>query len=371
MWNKFPALQEARRVILPKQYKEEAGRIYNLALRPDDIWVVTYPKCGTTWSQSMVVYYSWNRQFASLVADFNRRMGLVKRLLHWIPRSQMKPPFSKFCEVALEAGSILKFLNVEDFGRTRTLILSWNLRMSSTFVWARYLGKSSSGLEQIKWLLLSFEGFMSQVDPEQFKGVVQMLEWFQFHFPDQKEPSQVQAIMEHIELICSYLSSKWVSMIFREEDVTFVGDISKMFSRMGLVPDDAKKHRFLWKMNGRMAVLQIKTLTFGEGPSASVAMAALHKVAEDYGNGQTEVMETIYNGFCVDDLADSTRTLPGANKKVQAICEILAHGNFEMSKWLCNRKAFSLMEPNSHVTTSVLGLFWDSEKDVLRVKVPK
>eukprot|EP00095_Tigriopus_kingsejongensis_P011290 maker-scaffold14_size734282-snap-gene-2.23 protein:Tk11290 transcript:maker-scaffold14_size734282-snap-gene-2.23-mRNA-1 annotation:"probable g-protein coupled receptor 125" len=33
----------------------------------------------------------WNRQFASLVADLNRRMGLVKRLLHWIPRSQMKP----------------------------------------------------------------------------------------------------------------------------------------------------------------------------------------------------------------------------------------------------------------------------------------
>eukprot|EP00095_Tigriopus_kingsejongensis_P008706 maker-scaffold1860_size26228-snap-gene-0.3 protein:Tk08706 transcript:maker-scaffold1860_size26228-snap-gene-0.3-mRNA-1 annotation:"bcs-1 protein" len=64
-----------------------------------------------------------------------------------------------------------------------------------------------------------------------------------------------------------------------------------------------------------MAMLQMNTLTFGDGPSPCVAIAALHKVAEDYGNGQTEVMGTIYNGFYVDDLADSTGTLAEANKK--------------------------------------------------------
>ena len=35
---------------LPSRFVTEkwAERIYNFNLRPDDIWIVTFPKCGTT-----------------------------------------------------------------------------------------------------------------------------------------------------------------------------------------------------------------------------------------------------------------------------------------------------------------------------------
>ena len=36
---------------LAERYVEMGPRIFNMEVRPDDIWLVTFPKCGAMWTQ--------------------------------------------------------------------------------------------------------------------------------------------------------------------------------------------------------------------------------------------------------------------------------------------------------------------------------
>ncbi|XP_011559641.3 sulfotransferase 1B1 [Plutella xylostella] len=43
-----------KRYFLPNKYKQEARNIYNMPVRPTDIFVASYPRSGTTWTQELV-----------------------------------------------------------------------------------------------------------------------------------------------------------------------------------------------------------------------------------------------------------------------------------------------------------------------------
>ncbi|BET01272.1 Sulfotransferase domain [Nesidiocoris tenuis] len=40
--------------MLNKNFMKYADRIKNFKVRPDDVWILSFPKCGTTWSQEML-----------------------------------------------------------------------------------------------------------------------------------------------------------------------------------------------------------------------------------------------------------------------------------------------------------------------------
>ncbi|GAB0097109.1 hypothetical protein DMENIID0001_127080 [Sergentomyia squamirostris] len=59
---------------LPSVYKRYMQRVENFEVRPDDVWVVTFPKCGTTWTQEMVWQICNNLDYAK-----GRAIGLNTR----------------------------------------------------------------------------------------------------------------------------------------------------------------------------------------------------------------------------------------------------------------------------------------------------
>ena len=55
-------------VVMPRSFLDLEERIRNFEVREDDIWIVTFPKSGTTWSQELI----WQ-----IVNDVDKEKGML------------------------------------------------------------------------------------------------------------------------------------------------------------------------------------------------------------------------------------------------------------------------------------------------------
>ena len=80
---------------------------------------------------------------------------------------------------------------------------------------------------------------------------------------------------------------------FRRFKIGIAGDISKMFLRVLLFPDDCKYHRFLWRTNEDQLpdTYQFNCIIFGNPASPFLASYVIKRIIKDYGTNKPKACD--------------------------------------------------------------------------------
>lgn len=174
-----------------------------------------------------------------------------------------------------------------------------------------------------------------------------------------------------------------VVLRFRENQVAFIGDISKMYHRIRIPEMDQHVHRFLWRnlQTHREPDVYVKTvLTFGDKPAPAMAQIALRKTAEEAKEAFPAAAQVIQDNTYMDDICDSVSTTEEARDLTRDIDSVLETGGFRVKGWVSNRaetlsgapkeeeqKAATFLQGGS--VEKVLGVVWDSSTDTFSFAV--
>lgn len=59
-----------KKYLFPGTFKKHAEHLYNFKARKDDIWIATYPRSGTTWTQELVWMIANDLDYEAAQRDF-------------------------------------------------------------------------------------------------------------------------------------------------------------------------------------------------------------------------------------------------------------------------------------------------------------
>ena len=177
-----------------------------------------------------------------------------------------------------------------------------------------------------------------------------------------------------------------ILMSFRTEEVVFMGDIQAMFYQVK-VPDSQRSFlRYLWwnsnDLNEELVDYEMGVHVFGGTSSPRCCSYAWRRTAMDNApNYDTEVAETLY--IFVDDLLKSVESKEIAIQLIKDVRSMCREGGFNLTKFICNRKAVLQSVPECHQRSGVknadldgslpveraLGIYWNTDKDTFKFKI--
>ena len=164
---------------------------------------------------------------------------------------------------------------------------------------------------------------------------------------------------------------------FRRFKIGIAEDISKMFLRVLLFPDDCKYHRILWRTNEDQLpdTYQFNCIIFGNPVSPFLASYVIKRIIKDYGTNKLKACEALDKDLYMDDLIHSCKASLDAKKTLTDVCEMLDEGGMKMRNWISNQPC--VLEgvpdrikngplPSDQTNERVLRMTWDPPTDQIR-----
>ncbi|CAM4597167.1 unnamed protein product [Leuciscus chuanchicus] len=153
---------------------------------------------------------------------------------------------------------------------------------------------------------------------------------------------------------------------FRKEPIVLMSDIEAMFHQVQVPGEDADLLRFLWWSSGDfsqcLAEYRMVVHLFGATSSPSCANFALRRCAEDNEEFfSQQVIDTIMNGFYVDDCLASVALEQEAISLYKGLKAICAKGGFLLTKWVSNSRSVLASIPEEERAKEVKDLDLDHD----------
>lgn len=171
--------------------------------------------------------------------------------------------------------------------------------------------------------------------------------------------NEAQMIGEKLQLDLFF-----ITINFRKYKYGITADIEKMYRQI-LVHRDRKYQKILWrfKETDPVGVYELNTVTYGQTCAPHRAIRALVQCTIDNEHCSPLGASIIKNCFYVDDLITGDDSVNGVHNIKEGVAQVLKQGGFNITKWKGNEKTKDKIELKDPEMKSVLGLFWDTQRD--------
>uniref|UniRef100_A0A8D8WYR9 Peptidase aspartic putative domain-containing protein n=1 Tax=Cacopsylla melanoneura TaxID=428564 RepID=A0A8D8WYR9_9HEMI len=120
---------------------------------------------------------------------------------------------------------------------------------------------------------------------------------------------------------------------FRLVKVALTSDIQAMYRSVLLHPADRKYQHIIHRFDNDIVELELKTVTFGLGPSPFQAQRVIQQLLQDEGERFPQAKAALSNAIYVDDVVTGASSVEEARHLQQELSALFDSGGFKLRKW--------------------------------------